>query len=346
MPASSSFKTNYQKIKKRTQQRVQSFLSRRPHRSFRRTRRRDYARSLQLPGYISFTHQVNKRVWELRKVFLLLAAVYAFLTIVLVGLGSQDAYSTLTETLRQTGAEVFQGDWGQVGQAGLLFASLASSGLTGTLTEAQQIYAGLLVLMTWLTTVWILRHSLAGHAVKLRDALYNAGSPIVSTFLVGLVLVIQLLPLAIAVIGYAAASASGLLEGGVEAMLFWLTAGLLAVLSLYWITSTFVALVIVTLPGMYPLRALQSAGDIVVGRRLRILLRIVWMSAAVVIAWAVVLIPFILLDGGLKQLWPVIESVPIIPVVLLAMTTLSIIWTASYIYLLYRKVVEDDAQPA
>jgi hypothetical protein len=346
MPVRSSFRASYQKTKKRTQQKVREFLDRRPHRSFQRTRRRDYSRSLQLPGYVSFTLQVNKKVWRLRKTFLLLAAVYILLTVVLVGLGSQQAYSSLAETLRETGAEVFEGNWGQIGQAGLLFASLASSGLTGTLTEAQQIYAGLLVLLTWLTTVWILRHSLAGHTVKLRDALYNAGSPIVSTFLVGLVLAVQLLPLAIAIIGYAAASASGLLDGGIEAMLFWLTAGLLAVLSLYWITSTFVALVIVTLPGMYPLRALRSAGDIVVGRRLRILLRIVWMTAAVVVAWALILIPFILLDGGLKQLWPAIEPVPIIPTVLLALGTLSIIWTASYIYLLYRKVVEDDAQPA
>jgi len=83
-----------------------------------------------------------------------------------------------------------------------------------------------------------------------------------------------------------------------------------------------------------------------VGRRLRVLLRILWMLLCIAVAWLVVLIPFILLDSGLKQLWTQIQWVPIIPVVLLLLGVGSVVWGASYVYLLYRRVVDDDAKPA
>jgi len=323
-----------------------NYLSRRPHRSFQRTRRRDYVRSLTLPGYWAFTTHVHQTVWKNRKTFLLLTLVYALFTAFMVGVASQDTYTTLANTLRDTGTQVFQGNMGELGKAGLLFVTAATGGLSQTLTEVQQVYAGLLAILTWLTTVWLLRNLLAGHKVKLRDGLYNASAPLLSTVIVALVLVVQLLPLALALIGYSAALSSGLLAGGVEAMLFWIVAGLLGLLSLYWITSTFIALVVVTLPGMYPFRALKTSGDLVVGRRFRILKRILWMALVIAVAWLLVMIPVILFDTWLKGVWVAITWLPIVPFVLLGLASLTIVWSASYIYLLYRKVVADDAQPA
>ena len=48
---------------------TRDLLNRRPHRSFRRTRKRDYVRSLTLPGYWSFTNQVRKMLWQHRRPF-------------------------------------------------------------------------------------------------------------------------------------------------------------------------------------------------------------------------------------------------------------------------------------
>jgi hypothetical protein len=326
--------------------RTSTYLARRPHRSFRLTRRRDYRRSLQLPGYFSFTNQVSKTIWKHKKVMLWLAVVYAVLTAVFIGVGSQDAYSTLTSTLQDTGSEIFQGNLGQLGQAALIFVSIGTSGLTSSPTEAQQLYVVILGLLVWLTTIWLLRNLLAGHQVKMRDGLYSAGSPIVATFLVTLVMVVQLIPVALAVIGYTSANSTGLLSGGVAAMLFWVAASLLTIMSLYWITSTFFALIIVTLPGMYPMKALKTAGDMVVGRRLRILLRILWMFGVILVVSAVILIPVILIDTGLTHLWPAVGNVPIVPVALLLIGVGTFIWSSSYVYLLYRRVVDDDAKPA
>jgi hypothetical protein len=275
----------------------------------------------------------------------MLTLVYALLSGFIVGIASQETYVAITEGLSEA-SSTLGSDPGQIGIVAGLIGTALTGGLNQTLTQTQSTYASLLVLMTWLTTVWLLRNILAGNKVKLRDGLYNASAPILSTFLVTLVLILQLLPMALAFIGYAAANASGLLTGGVEAMLFWIAAGLLVVLSLYWVTSTLIALVIVTLPGIYPMKALRTAGDIAVGRRMRLLLRLLWLMATIGISWVVVMVPLILLTAWINSLWPAFSNVPLLPIILAFMSSLTIVWSSSYVYLLYRKVVADDAKPA
>lgn len=330
--------------KKKSKAWKNEFLSRRPHRSFQLTRRRDFARTLELPGYIAFTHYVNKTVWSNRKLLFGLAIIYLVLFAVLIGIGSQDTYTILTGSLKEAAVDITGGDLSQVGLAWMLFFTIATVGISDSPTESQQIYIALLGLMIWLTTVWLLRNRLAGHKVRLRDGLYNAGAPIIPLFLVTLVLIVQLIPILIVAIGYQAATASGLLNGGVEAMLFWMAAALLALLSFFWATGTFFAMVVATLPGMYPIKALRNAGDLVLGRRVRILLRWAWMFFVLALTWTIVLIPLILIDQFFKGVWPILENVPLIPVILALLSAVSTIWLSSYVYLLYRKVVDGSTK--
>lgn len=330
----------------RIRSRANSFLARRPHRSFRRTRRRDYARSLQLPGYIAFTHQVWRTLWRHKRVFTYLIAVFTFVTVLLAGVASQETYNQLSDTLRETGKNLFAGGWGEVEKAGLLLFTGVSGSFGRQPTEAQQIYGALILLFTWLTTIWLLRVQLAGGSPRLRDSLYNAGAPVASTLLLFLLLTIQLLPMALAYIGYNAAATTGILESPPVSMLFFLLAGLLVLLSLYLIVSTFFALVVVTLPGMYPWQALRTAGDLVTGRRLRILLRLSWMALLVVIAWVIVMLPLILLTTWLQTSLPQTGWIPVVPVALTVMSTATVVFVSSYVYLLYRGIVDDGAAPA
>lgn len=337
MPKSSK-KTFFAKVKKQ----YKDFMARRPHRSFRLTQRRDAVRPLELPGNIAFTHEVNKTLWVHKKTFILLALAYVILYGILAGVQSQDTYTELSQSFTEVGAELSGsgGEWGVVEQAGALFASIATSALASEMTEAQQIFSVLLFIMAWLTSVWLLRNLLAGHKVKLRDGLYNSGAPLFATFIIVLLIAVQLLPVAIAIIGYSAALSSGLLAGGVAAMLFWFAAILLGVLSLYWITSSLFALIIVTIPGMYPYQAIKSAGDMVLGRRIKILLRWLWMALIIVVTSAFVVGVMILLDMGLKALIPALQWLPLIPLTLLVLGAFVVIWGSTYVYLLYRKVVE------
>lgn len=336
--AKASFTTSFNEWRHRVYALRSAYLNRRVHKSFRLSDRRDYKRALVLPGYWRLTGHVSALLFRYKKTFLLLGLLYAVFWIIIVGFGSQANYLSLVDGIRESGIE----EVGHFGAGISLFASVAASGLTAALTIDQQIYSVILVLLIWLTTVWLLRQIMAGHSVRLRDGLYSAGAPIVALFLLVIVSLVQLLPLGIAIIAYQAAQISGLLEGGVEAMLFWVSAGLAGLLSLYWVTSTFFAMIVVTLPGTYPWHALRTAGDMVSGRRLRLLLRLLWMSLLVAVTWILVLLPAILLTEWMTSFWSWVQFVPIVPATLLILTTLSLIWSCAYIYMLYRKVIDND----
>lgn len=321
------------------------FLQRRPHRSFRRTRRRDYRRSLRLPGYIAFTHYVNRVLWKSKGLFLSMTILYALIIIFLGIITSQSTYDSIGKLVSESLGKIFDGGVGQLLNAGMLtFSSLAID--TTSLRAEQGVMLALLVLMTWLTAVWLLREILLGFKPKLRDGLYNATAPLISTSVVLLILLIQLSPVGIMALAYSALVSVHILTEGFGMMLFGLLAASVLTLVLYWVTSTIIALVVVALPGMYPLRAIQAASDLVVGRRLRIMLRIVWAFVYSSVIWCVVMVSLVLLERGLSSKLKWLESVPIVPFAGAFMMALLFVWLAAYIYLLYRKVVADDAKPA
>src|SRR5688572_15370913 len=66
--------------------RVKALLVRRPHRSFRPTRRRDYVRPLRLPGYWALTNNVRVVLWRHKVLMTLLVVSYGVLTVLLVGM--------------------------------------------------------------------------------------------------------------------------------------------------------------------------------------------------------------------------------------------------------------------
>lgn len=327
--------------------RRRDYLSRRPHRSFRLSRRRDYKRGLAMPGYFAFTIEVAGLIWQHKKTFATLGLVFMVLTVGFGLLGSQDIYSQLQnlfDTTRPDG--LFTGAVGEVGRASILLLTTMTNGLTGQLDPSQQFIAATMGLYMWLSVVWLLRKFLAGKKVVVRDALYTSGAPIIATLLCFIILLVQMIPAALATIVVSVGYQTQFIDGSVAAIAVFIALVLLIVLSLYWATSTFIALVIVTLPGMRPLRAVAIAGDLVIGRRLRILLRLLWLIATILSWWLVIMVPVILLDTWLKSMFTWLAGWPIVPVMVLVMTTATIMWSASYIYLLYRKIVDDDTAPA
>ena len=58
------------------------------------------------------------------------------------------------------------------------------------------------------------------------------------------------------------------------------------------------------------------------------------------------MIPVILLDTVIKSALPAIQNVPIVPYVGAFMSSATVVWFAAYVYLLYRRIVDDDAKPA
>lgn len=274
-------------------------------------------------------------------------AFMALASVILVGMMSQDMYESLQDALEETSENVAGGDFGQVGKSGLLLLSIATTGgLNQAPSESQQIFNVIIFLIVWMVVVWILRNYLAGNKVRMRDGLYNAMGPLVGTVLVLVFLLIQLIPVAIVAFVYSMALGTQFLENIFAAAVFWPLAILLLLLSLYWGVGTILALVVVTIPGMYPMEAIKMAGDLIIGRRVRVILRVLWALLVLAVCWAVIMIPIILLEGWLKVSFEFLAGVPIVPVALLIISVMSVVYLASYVYLFYRRIVDDNASPA
>lgn len=260
------------------------------------------------------------------------------------GITNQAVYEQISTLINQSAGEVIQGTFGAIGRAGLLLMT-AFTGQSGMGAE-QQLYLGLATLLLWLITVWLLRDILAGGRPKLRDGLYNAGAPIVGMAVIVFIAVVQLIPVGLVALAYSALAGVGILKEGMGMFLFWIFAVSVITLVLYWMTTTFLALVIVMLPGMYPLRAMRAAGDLVVDRRLRILYRLLWGCLVALLGWALCMITVILLDTGIKNILPVLKYIPFVPLIASLVGTIMFVWMSAYVYLLYRRIVDDGASPA
>lgn len=150
-----------------------------------------------------------------------------------------------------------------------------------------------------------------------------------------------MVPFAIALIAYGVAYSVNVFGDVLFTTLFWIVELLLAVASLYWITSSAVAMVVITLPGMYPLKALKVSGDLVIGRRLRILYRLGWLCLSIIVIWAIVVLPMILINNI-----SLVQKIPIVPLTVLVLSAFTMVWSSAYIYILYRKLVSDETPTA
>ena len=319
------------------------FLGRRPHRSFQLTRRRDYVRGTGLPGYIAMTYHVFATLKKNARLFGLAVLVFSLLSIALTGVASQQTYSQAQEIIAQSGKDIFSGAAGKMGEAALLIVG-GFTGSSANMSPEQQIYLTLSLFLTWLVTVWLLRELFAGRKPRFRDGLYNSGAPIVPTMLIVLWIAVQMIPIGIISIVYAALSGVGIIGDGFGAMLFAIITTLVGTLVLYWTVPSFLALVIVTLPGMYPVAALRAAGDLVVGKRLAVLYRMLWLIGTILLAWGVVMVPLVILDGWLKSMWQWYAQFPMVPLLVATASTMTIVWSSTYIYIMYRKMVDHGAK--
>lgn len=313
------------------------------HESFRRSYREDYERPLEVPGLLHHAMTTFRIIFKNWKIFLPLILLIVAANIIFVGLMNEDTYVQLQETIEESSENIQNGNVGNVAKAGLLLVStITTGGLTQGMTEVQQVFAILLFLIVWLVTIYIVRHRLAGHKVKMRDGLYNALSPLISTFVVLVIVLLQAIPIFVVIITYSVAVATDFLSTPFYALLFFIFAGLLILLSAYLLSSTFLALVAVTAPGLYPMAAVHTAQDLIAGRRIKLIIRMVYLFLVLAVVWVIVMLPLILLDLWLKSIWEWLEGWPFVSLELLVMTVFSAVYFSTYSYLFYRRMLDYD----
>lgn len=297
------------------------------------------AARVAMPRPFGFTKEVLRTLWTERGLFSRLFLVTTVVALLLFGATQQAQYVSTADALNVYATEFADKGFDATVHFGLLLTTAATGGLNTTLSETQKVYFSLLYLLVWLVTIWLLRHRLADIKVLVRDGLYNAGAPIVTLIALFFVGAFQLIPMAVGVIVYSAAVTSGVMHGVVETVLFLALAIALSLASLYWIAGTVIAIMIGTNPGTYPVAALKAAKKIVKGQRARLMFHFLWLALLLVILWAIILVPAVLLDSWLHLSW-----VPIVVLSIQVLTSFSIIFGAAYTYLLYRKMIDEPAK--
>ena len=319
------------------------------HHSFKRSYYEDYQRKTELPSLTSQASAAFKMFFKFWKIFLPLLLIFIGLYIFLIGAMSENTLADIKANVEQTNKDVADGKIGTVGKAGLTLLGIISTGGLTTMNDAQIVIAVLLFTIIWLVTIYLARHLLAGHQeIKMRDGFYSALSPLVSTLVVGLIIFLEAVPIMLTIIVFQVALTTEFLSTPFYALLFFMFAALMITLSLYLLSSSFFAIIVVSAPGLYPLTAIRMAKNLIMGRRLRFLIRVFYLVIIVALLYLLLLMPAIILDGVLKAqfAWLAESKIPFVAIIQLTITVFIFIYLSIYFYLFYRALLDynDDAK--
>ena len=319
------------------------------HRSFKRSYHEDYQRKTELPSLTSQASAAFKMFFKFWKIFLPLLLIFVGLYIFLIGAMSENTLADVRANVEQTNKDVADGKIGTVGKAGLTLLGIISTGGLTTMNDAQIVIAVLLFTIIWLVAIYLARHLLAGHQeIKMRDGFYSALSPLVSTLVVGLIIFLEAVPIMLTIIVFQVALTTEFLSTPFYALLFFMFAALMITLSLYLLSSSFFAIIVVSAPGLYPLTAVRMAKNLIMGRRLRFLIRVFYLVIIVALLYLLLLMPAIILDGALKSqfTWFAESKIPFVAIIQLTITVFIFIYLSIYFYLFYRALLDynDDAK--
>ena len=306
-----------------------------PHRSFYLTTHAQAVRQINISGYGRFVTEVWRMVRDNWLIYLKITLLMALAIIAVVGVSNAHSnYVDTREAMEKVDLHPF------LKQAGLVTQAIITS---LTVTDAnRQAATFIIVAVAWLSLIFIARRVYSGNQLRLRDAIYSAGTPLVPMMVLLVAVLVQLLPLALVLISYSAITGAGYINQGVaiENMAAWCVILAVLVLTIYWMVTSLLTLVSVTIPGLYPMRAYYETSIQVAGRRVKILFRILMMFLPLLALWALVLIPTVLLDSILKP-----KIFPVVQLVVSLLAAISCTWVSAYMYVLYRRILDSPEQP-
>ena len=146
----------------------------------------------------------------------------------------------------------------------------------------------------------------------------------------------------VVIITYSAAVQTDFLSTPFYALIYFIFAALLLLLSIYLISGSLIALVAVSAPGLYPMTALRTASDLLAGRRVKFIIRVLYLIFVIAVIWVVIMLPLVALDLWLKSIFDWLSGIPFVSLELLLMTCFSAVYATTYLYLFYRRLLDYD----
>lgn len=207
----------------------------------------------------------------------------------------------------------------------------AFSLLLQSTTKASGDIAGLyqmfFLIVSALALIWLFRQQQAGNKVTIKDAFYRGMYPIIPFILITIVITLQTLPASIGNFLFRTVIDSGLAINTLEQSVWLLLFLGLLLLSAYMISSSLIALLVVTLPEMTPRIALKKAKELVEFRRISVLRKVVALFLCLATIFISVVFPAIFMSGLLAQL------------LFYTLTILAIPFATAYLFVLYRELL-------
>lgn len=309
-----------------------------PHRSFRRTYREEWQDDFEAPSFLTHAGETFALIFKNWKLFLPVVSLAVLIIILFVGLLSQSSIDTARTTiLENSDSFTSRGDLGSFATAALLLLSTIS---TGGLSDGSLFILVVLFLIIFLISTHIARLRLSGKKVDLRSALFSSMTPLLSTLTIVILILAELIPIFIVIIFTSAAVKTGFLATPFYALLFAAFATAMILLSGYLLSHSVLALVATSAPGVYPGTALSTTRDIVFGRRLRFIFRLIFLVFVVAFIYVIIMLPVILIDTAMKSAFDFLANVPVISFFLLFSTCFVFVYISIYLYLFYRRLLD------
>lgn len=300
------------------------------YRRFHYTRRIKHP-SPKLPNSYDIFKQSLKNLWRFKWFFIGLTTIYGILTVILVkGLSSNLQLPAIKNTL-----ETLRGSHAPLGDSFALFKYLLTN--IGTTNNAGGVAFQTLLLITFsLAIIWGLRQAqnleakakiTRANRPRVKDSLYKGMYPLVPFILILLIISVELIPLVVGNSVYSSVINNGFTLSVMERVTWTLAFFILAVTSLYLLTTSLFALYIVTLPDMVPLKAMQTAGKLVRFRRWTVMRKIIFLPILLLLFIGLVMLPILIWVTVIAQ-WT-----------FFVLTLFSLSLIHAYMYSLYRSLL-------
>lgn len=274
----------------------------------------------RLSGVLTLTKNAILHIWRHKRIFAILAITYLVLNLLLV---RGFVFSADIGEVKGAITDILNGTTGQI--AGSLTAmGLLVNSLNPT-SEVAALYQSILVIVFSMFFIWTLRQTYSGEIPKARDVFYRSSYPLVQFMVIIFVLGLQLLPFTLGSFLYTTIVKSA--TSNAEVFAVAVLVFLLAVWSLYMLVVSLVALYIVTLPDMTPLRALRSAKGLVGRRRWTVMRKMLFLPVALTVIGFGIMVPVIIFASSAAEIIFLVASAFVLPL------------AHGYMYSLYRELL-------
>ncbi len=245
---------------------------------------------IKLPSVWQISRISVARLWNHKGLFIWITLIYGFFDLVFAEAG---ANATNILTLKHNVAQVLSGHTTSIGASFTTFFSLSydpNASSNGNSTPAG-VFQFIFVVLFALGLIWAFRHTHKEDKLRIRDPFYRGMFPLIPFLVVMLIIGLQLIPIVVGATLYLQTVNNGIAVGALQKSIWEIIFFLFSMVSLYMISASLLAIFVVTLPGMTPVRAVKKAGQLVQRQRVVVLSKYLFLIVALFALGIAIMVP-------------------------------------------------------